>query len=132
MALLIRIVYRYNAPIMLAEYKRKKPRRVFTAKKRLQQQVNNDYYIVDYVWSEGRRQKDYACRCLGVPPDVIQLGYVSFGRLVVVDGPVNRMDNDSDPYISGDKSKFPWQAYSLVILPIIITIATYVMTYMFL
>lgn len=125
--LLVRLTYRYNAPIMKIWKRRPSDKRSFVATKNRQELVNDDYYIVEYVWTEGKKTKDYACRCLGVPPMEIRLKYGSFGRLIVVDGPVDRMDNNADPYISGQTSRFPWQAYFLVLVPPVSAVIAYML-----
>lgn len=126
--LLVRLTYRYNAPVMRVEKKRRSEKRSFVAVKSRQEQIDGDYYIVDYVWNEGKRQKDYACRCLGVPPDEIRLKYISFGRLVVVNGSVDRMDNEADPYIAGMQNKFPVAAYALVLVPPVSAFLSYIIS----
>lgn len=120
MTLLVRLVYRYNAPIMRTGRKRKKDvRGAFTAKISRQEKVENgDYYIVEYVWQAGKRQRAYACRVLSKPPEEIRLKSDWLGRLTVVDGPVNRMDNRADPFIAYAKNPFPKAGYLLVLVPI--------------
>lgn len=125
---LVRLTYRYNAPVMRVEKKRRSEKNSFIAVKSRQELVNGDYYIVDYVWNEGKRKRDYACRCLGVPPDEIRLKRISFGRLVVVNGPVDRMDNNADPYIAGRKNKFPIVAYVLVAVPPAVAVLSYLLS----
>ena len=54
--LLVRLTYRYNAPVMRVEKKRRSEKRSFVAVKSRQEQIDGDYYIVDYVWNEGKWQ----------------------------------------------------------------------------
>lgn len=126
MTLLVRLVYRYNAPAMRLNKKKKNTKGAFTATKNRQEKIKNgDYYIVEYVWTQKGKQKDYACRVLGKPPEEIKLKYDWLGRLIVVEGPVDRMDNKADPYIAYQKNPFPKAGYLLIAVPIIAAIVCF-------